>query len=90
MLGIDHLLLSLKIDDAIGAILVHLGAGVWGSPSPSSASPRRWAPAWTSDQLQVQALGVLTCGLWTFGVTYLVMKKINRFFRFHVTPPTRA
>lgn len=31
MLGVDYLLEHFKVDDAVGAIQVHLGAGIWGT-----------------------------------------------------------
>ncbi|MCP4224709.1 MAG: ammonium transporter [Actinomycetia bacterium] len=31
VLGIEELLIKLKVDDAVGAVPVHLGAGIWGT-----------------------------------------------------------
>ncbi len=90
MLLVDALLLRLRIDDAVGAIPVHLGAGIFGTlalaifgnPAALGIDPVQF------DRLGfflVQLLGVGVAGVWTFGVTYLVMRGINRFFPLRVS-----
>ena len=74
-----RLLERLKIDDAIGAIPVHLGAGIWGTlalaifgdPETLGTGLGFW------EQLGVQSLGIGVCGVWTFGVSYFLIKLIN-------------
>jgi ammonium transporter len=88
MLGIDYLLDYLHIDDAVGAIPVHLGAGIWGTlavaifgkPELLNTGLNLW------DQLLVQATGVGVCFLWSFGTSYALFLLINRFFPLRVTP----
>ncbi|MBN8216151.1 MAG: ammonium transporter [Spirochaetes bacterium] len=87
-LGLEALLERLRIDDAVGAIPVHLGAGVWGTlavalfgnPELLKTGLGFWG------QLGAQALGVAVCGAWTFSLTWLIMKGIDRFFPLRVTP----
>ena len=87
MLGADHLLLRWKIDDAVGAVPVHLGAGTWGTLAVALFGDEAllgtglgfWA------QLQAQLLGVLSCFVWSFGVTYLILSTLNRFLPFRVS-----
>ncbi len=88
MLGVDHLLLRFKIDDAVGAIPVHLGAGTWGTLAVALFGQVELLGTGLGfwPQFQVQILGILTCFVWTFGVSYLVLRGINRFFRLRVTP----
>ena len=88
MLGVDNLLQRFRIDDAVGAVPVHLGAGIWGTlavalfgePDLLGTGLGFW------DQLQAQILGIVACGLWTFGITSAVFHVINRLFPLRVTP----
>ncbi|MCI0557397.1 MAG: PAS domain S-box protein, partial [Nitrososphaera sp.] len=80
MLAVDHLLERLQIDDAVGAIPVHLGAGIWGTLAVAlfgetdllAMGVDRWA------QFKIQLLGVFVCFLWSFGATYFMLKLIHR------------
>ena len=88
MLGVEYLLEYLHIDDAVGAIPVHLGAGIWGTLAVAvfgkaellNTGLSRW------DQLQIQSIGIGMCFLWTFGISYALFILINRFFQLRVTP----
>ena len=88
MIGAVNLLEHFRIDDAVGAIPVHLGAGIWGTlavalfgqPDRLATGLDRWA------QLQIQGLGILICFLWAFGMTYLLLILINRVSPLRVTP----
>ncbi|MFQ5963822.1 MAG: ammonium transporter [Candidatus Scalinduaceae bacterium] len=88
MLGVEYLLEYFHIDDAVGAVPVHLGAGVWGTLAVAifgetellNTGLNRWA------QLLTQVTGIATCFLWVFGTSYIFFKIINRFFPLRVTP----
>jgi ammonium transporter len=88
MLATQYALERLQIDDAVGAIPVHLGAGIWGTLAVALFGiPARLGTGLDfAAQLQVQILGILVCFLWTFGVAYLLLRGINRIFRLRVTP----
>jgi ammonium transporter len=87
MLGVDYLLDYLHIDDAVGAIPVHLGAGIWGTLAVAifgkeeilGTGLSRWG------QLLIQAAGVGVCFLWAFGLSYGLFMVINRLFPLRVT-----
>ena len=87
MLLVDRLLVRWRIDDAVGAVPVHLGAGMWGTLTVALLGDAEiigtglgtWA------QLKVQVLGIVVCGLWTFTTVYLVFNLINRLYRLRVT-----
>lgn len=88
MIASQKLLDRLKIDDAVGAIPVHLFSGIWGTlavgifgdPEILGTGLNR------TNQIQVQFLGIVSIGLWAFGVAYVVLRIINRFLRLRVTP----
>ncbi|MDJ0757617.1 MAG: ammonium transporter [Ardenticatenaceae bacterium] len=77
----SHLLEKLKIDDAVGAIPVHLGAGVWGTLAVALFATGNELGTGLSfwGQFGVQLLGILVCGAWVFSTTYLVMRLVNVF-----------
>jgi ammonium transporter len=88
MLGAQYGLDYLRIDDVVGAVPVHLAAGIWGTLAVALfGAPRILETGLTTGaQLQVQALGVGVCAVWTFGVTYGVLFLVNRVFPLRVTP----
>ena len=81
-------LLRKHIDDAVSAIPSHLVAGVWGT----------LALPWVADlsllesglsrpaQFGVQLLGVVACGLWSFGSAWLLFRITRRFLPIRVSP----
>ncbi|MDD9952720.1 MAG: ammonium transporter [Candidatus Woesearchaeota archaeon] len=72
-------LVRLQIDDAVGAIPVHLGAGIWGTLAVALfGDPALIGTglSWFS-QLGVQVLGVVVAFLWAFGVAYVLLKLLN-------------
>ena len=77
----DRLLHSFRIDDAVSAVPVHLAAGIWGTLAVALfGDPLKLDTGLDRlDQLMVQIQGVLACGVWAFGVTYLLLRIINRF-----------
>jgi ammonium transporter len=87
MLGVDYLMDYLHIDDAVGAIPVHLGAGIWGTLAVAifgkeeilGTGISRWG------QLLIQTTGIGVCFLWAFGLSYGFFILINRFFPLRVT-----
>ncbi|MCB1138521.1 MAG: guanylate cyclase, partial [Leptospiraceae bacterium] len=83
----EILLEKAKIDDAVGAIPVHLMAGIWGTLAVALfGDPRILATGlgfW--EQLGVQTTGILCIGLSAFLITYLLLSGINRIFPLRVT-----
>jgi ammonia channel protein AmtB len=84
---VSQLLEALKIDDAVGAIPVHLGAGIWGTLATGFYGDLETLGTGLSrlEQIGVQGLGVLVYGIWTFGMAYLVFSAGNAVFRFRVS-----
>ncbi len=83
----DKLLLRLKIDDAVGAIPVHLACGVWGTlavaffgdPALTGTGLSFWP------QLRIQLIGVGAAFAVSFLIPYAFIRSLNRFFPIRVT-----
>lgn len=81
MLFATNLLERYRIDDAVGAIPVHLAGGIWGTlavglfadPTLIETGLSRGA------QIGVQSLGIGMGFLWGFGVSYTVFWLTNKF-----------
>ncbi len=87
MLGLDYLLERFRIDDAVGAIPVHLGAGIWGTLAVGLFGQAQFlgTDLARGDQIVVQVTGIVVAGVWTFLVTYIVLSIINRIYPLRVT-----
>jgi Amt family ammonium transporter len=87
MLGIEALLDKLRIDDAVGAIPVHLGCGVWGVIALALfGDSSLWNTGLSrGSQVAVQLLGIAACGAWAFGVSYAFVWVLNKVWPIRVT-----
>lgn len=88
MLATTRLLERWHIDDAVGAIPVHLGAGIWGTLAVAlfGQSEQLGTGLTMGSQLQVQLLGIVVCFLWAFGGSWIILTVLNRVWPFRVTP----
>ena len=67
MIGMKILML-LKIDDEVGAIPAHMGAGVWGTLAACIAA---------GADLVAQTVGIVAIGIFAFGVSFVTWKVID-------------
>jgi ammonium transporter, Amt family len=76
---LTSLLEKLKIDDVVGAVPVHLGPGIWGTLAVAFfADPGLWDGDLNRWSLfEAQCIGIVSCGVYAFGVSYLVLRLIN-------------
>jgi ammonium transporter len=83
-LGLERL----QIDDAVGAVPVHLGAGIWGTLAVGLLGDANSFPEASSrlEQIGIQLVGIGTCFVWSFGLGFVVLSMINRRFPFRVDP----
>jgi Amt family ammonium transporter len=80
-MGLEALLERLKIDDAVSAIPVHLGAGLWGTlcvglfgdPERLGTGLDRWR------QILAQLEGMAAAGAWSFLAALGFLLLLNRF-----------
>jgi Amt family ammonium transporter len=88
MLTASNLLERWRLDDAVGAIPVHLASGIWGTlavgifgdPALLGTGLGR------AEQVWVQFVGILLCGVWSFGTAYIIFSIINRITPLRVRP----
>ena len=81
------LLERFEIDDVVGAVPVHLAAGIWGTLAVAVfGNPEAWGGDGRLSQLGVQATGVFAGFVWAFGLGFLLLWLINRKFPLRVDP----
>jgi len=77
-----------KIDDAIGAVPVHLFAGIWGTLAVSIFTPSADLPGgmghWQHFLIQLE--GITVIGVYAFSVSFGLLYVIGRLMRLRVTP----
>ena len=87
MYVVTFLLERLEIDDAVGAVPVHLAAGIWGTLAVALfADPAIWGGGSRLSQLSVQAIGVVAAFIWSFGVGYILLYLVNKRFPLRIDP----
>jgi Amt family ammonium transporter len=88
VLGASELLERFKIDDAVGAVPVHLAAGIWGTLAVGIFGDLDLIGSGLSrfDQIKVQSIGILACAVVGFGVTYVLAVLANRVRPLKVPP----
>jgi len=88
MLAVDTLLLLFRVDDAVGAVPVHLGAGIWGTLAVAIfGNPEILGTGLGMvEQLTVQTIGIASAAAWSFAVMLITLTTINQFFPLRVSP----
>ena len=87
MLFTHVLLLRLRIDDAVGAVPTHLAAGIWGTLAVALfGDPEILGTGLTRvEQLKVQIQGIVICAIWSFGISFLLFRSIDRIMPLRVS-----
>jgi ammonium transporter len=82
MLAVTIALERVRVDDAVGAVPVHLGAGIWGTLAVALLGDVDAFPTASSrlEQLGIQIVGIAVCFAWAFGLAYVVLRLIDRHF----------
>jgi ammonium transporter, Amt family len=80
LVGGTALLERLRIDDAVGAVPVHLFAGIWGTLAVALlGDPAAWNTGHTRwEQFLAQLTGIAAIGAYTFVGGYLLLRLLNR------------
>ncbi|WP_031482117.1 ammonium transporter [Maridesulfovibrio frigidus] len=76
-----------QIDDAVGAVPVHLACGIWGTLAVALFGDTALIGTGLSmlEQLEVQALGIFAAFVIAFVIPYILIKIINRFIPLRVS-----
>ena len=80
MYTVTLLLERLRVDDAVGAVPVHLSAGVWGTLAVALFGRLdAFGGSGRIEQLGIQLVGIVAAFVWVFGLGYLILRLITRF-----------
>ncbi len=84
----SSLLKRFRIDDAVDAVPVHLGGGIWGTLAVAIFGDVELLGTGLThgEQFLVQLLAVLVAGLWSFGITYPLLRFCHRLTPLRVSP----
>ena len=86
---IVHEILNKKeIDDVVGAVPVHLAAGVWGTLAVGLFSNLEILGTGLSrmDQIKAQLIGISAIGFFSFVSSFIFFKIVNYFYPLRVSP----
>ena len=88
---ITEILNKYEIDDVVGAVPVHLGAGVWGTLAVGFFSDLNilGTDLTRLEQIKAQFIGVLTIGAFSFFGSYLILRILNYFYPIESNSSTR-
>ena len=80
-IAVEYLLARFQLDDAVGAVPVHLGGGIWGTLAVALFGKPELLGTGLSrlEQLGVQVLGIVSCFILAFGIAYSFLWVVNRF-----------
>ena len=83
-----ELLERFEIDDVVGAIPVHLAAGVWGTLAVAIFSDLEILGTELSrmEQLKIQGIGIISVGIFSFSTSFIFLKVLNKFYPLRVSP----
>ena len=84
----SEILEKFEIDDVVGAIPVHLAAGIWGTLAVSIFSDLEilGTDLTRIEQFKVQAIGIVAVGIFSFTISFIVLKILNNFYSLRVSP----
>lgn len=91
-LAVDVVLVRQQIDDAVGAVPVHLGGAIWGALAVGIFGDPAVLGTGLSLQQQIgaQLVGIAVNGLWAFGATWLILTIVQSFYPLRVSERDEA
>ena len=85
---VNETLNKFEIDDVVGAVPVHLAAGIWGTLAVGLFSDLAILDTGLDrfSQIKIQLIGITSIGLFTFISSYSVLSMVNKFYPLRVSP----
>ncbi len=85
---INEFLNKFEIDDVVGAVPVHLAAGVWGTIAVGLFSDLDILGTGLSrlEQIKAQFIGIISIGAFSFFGSYILLKILNYIYPLRVSP----
>ena len=85
---VNELLNKYEIDDVVGAVPVHLAAGIWGTLAVGFFSDLEilGTDLTRFEQIKAQIIGVVSIGAFSFFGSYFLLKILNSFYPLRVSP----
>ena len=85
---VNEILNKYEIDDVVGAVPVHLAAGIWGTLAVGLFSDLELLDTGLTrlEQIEVQFIGVISIGAFAFFGSYILLKILNYFYPLRVSP----
>tara|TARA_Y100001947_G_scaffold87864_1_gene74734 strand:- start:36 stop:2144 length:2109 start_codon:yes stop_codon:yes gene_type:complete len=83
-----EILNKFEIDDVVGAIPVHLAAGIWGTLAVGIFSDLETLGTGLArfEQIKIQLIGIVSIGLFSFIISFILLKTLNYFYPLRVSP----
>ena len=87
-IAVNEVLNRYEIDDVVGAVPVHLAAGIWGTLAIGFFSDLSILDTGLDrfSQIKVQFIGVLSIGAFTFISSIVILNLFNKFYPLRVSP----
>ena len=85
---VNETLNNFEIDDVVGAVPVHLAAGIWGTLAVGIFGDLNILDTGLDrfSQIKIQLIGIVSIGLFTFVSSYTVLSLVNKFYPLRVSP----
>ncbi len=85
---VNEFLNKFEIDDVVGAVPVHLAAGVWGTIAVGLFSDLEILGTGLTrlEQIKAQFIGIVSIGAFSFFGSYILLKILNYFYPLRVSP----
>ena len=79
---------NFEIDDVVGAVPVHLAAGIWGTLAVGIFGDLNILDTGLDrfSQIKIQLIGIVSIGLFDFISSYTVLSLVNKFYPLRVSP----
>ncbi len=85
---VNEVLNRFEVDDVVGAVPVHLAAGVWGTLAVGLFSDLSILDTGLDrfSQIKIQLIGIISIGAFTFISSYVILSFFNKFYPLRVSP----